>query len=132
MRHPLVQCVAERLNRRSFDLPFRHRRVHDLTTVDRFDEMRGRTGEARASVQELIAFVPREAARADIASAAERRFGTGPGSACVGDAAQLIDHYAARRAQGVKRFYVWFADFAPLSTLAAFGEQVIAPRTAGG
>jgi hypothetical protein len=28
-------------------------------------------------------------------------------------------------ARGVERFYVWFADFAPPSTLEAFGAQVI-------
>jgi hypothetical protein len=28
-------------------------------------------------------------------------------------------------AQGVQRFYVWFADFAPPKSIAEFGESVI-------
>jgi hypothetical protein len=37
-----------------------------------------------------------------------------------GDAAELLEHFAALRDQGVERFYVWFADFATPDTLTEF------------
>ena len=42
-----------------------------------------------------------------------------------GDADELIRHFAALAAQGVERFYVWFADFAVPDSLREFGESVI-------
>ena len=43
----------------------------------------------------------------------------------VGNAAELVEHYAAREAAGIERTYVWTSDFAAPDTLAEFGETVI-------
>jgi hypothetical protein len=43
-----------------------------------------------------------------------------------GNAAELVEHFATLSAQGVDRFYVWFADFAQPATIAEFAENVIA------
>jgi hypothetical protein len=37
----------------------------------------------------------------------------------------MLDHFHAMHEQGVERFYVWFTDFAPTTTLEAFGAEVI-------
>ena len=95
-----------------------------LHRLDAFDEMAPKRGKARISMQHMIGFVPDEDRRADVADAAHRRFGRM--GVVVGDGRELVDHYRALHERGVERFYVWFTDFAPLPTLAAFGEQVIA------
>jgi alkanesulfonate monooxygenase SsuD/methylene tetrahydromethanopterin reductase-like flavin-dependent oxidoreductase (luciferase family) len=94
--------------------------IHQL---DRLDDMRARAGDARVSVQERVVFVANEGQRAEIVATAARRFGTM--GIVTGNGDELVEHYTTRVAQGVERFYVWFADFGPPSTLAAFGEQVI-------
>jgi hypothetical protein len=77
-------------------------------------------------MQQMVAFVGRDADRSAVTDLATRRFGhLGNGLVC-GDAADLIEHFAALSSQGVERFYVWFADFAKPDTLAEFGETVIA------
>lgn len=98
-----------------------------IYALDKLDELRPKAGTARVSTQEMIAFVPSEAARADVVALAQKRFGaTGLGSTMfVGDASELRDHFAERRARGVERFYVWFLDFAKPDTLDAFGRDVI-------
>lgn len=98
-----------------------------IYALDKLDELRPQTGSARVSTQEMIGFVPSEAARADVVAMAEKRYGqTGMGrTMLVGDASELRDHFAKRREQGVERFYVWFLDFAKPDTLAAFGRDVI-------
>ena len=45
----------------------------------------------------------------------------------VGNASELVEHYAARAAAGIERTYVWTSDFAHPDTLAEFGETVIGP-----
>jgi alkanesulfonate monooxygenase SsuD/methylene tetrahydromethanopterin reductase-like flavin-dependent oxidoreductase (luciferase family) len=94
--------------------------VHQL---DRLDEMRAHAGDARISIQEMVAYVPTGADGDRIEELARRRFGYS--SLLVGDRHALIDHYQARRDAGIERCYVWFTDFAPPATLAAFGAEVI-------
>jgi alkanesulfonate monooxygenase SsuD/methylene tetrahydromethanopterin reductase-like flavin-dependent oxidoreductase (luciferase family) len=94
--------------------------IHQL---DRLEEMRASAGDARVSVQHMIAFVPEGVDRAAVEEPARRRFGYR--SLVVGGRNELIDHFSARRAEGVERFYVWFADFAPPATLEAFGAEII-------
>ena len=94
--------------------------VHQL---DRLDDMRANAGTARVSVQERIVFIADDADRAAIVEQATRRFGTM--GVVVGNGEELVAHYRERAAQGVERFYTWFTDFAPPSTLEAFGAQVI-------
>jgi alkanesulfonate monooxygenase SsuD/methylene tetrahydromethanopterin reductase-like flavin-dependent oxidoreductase (luciferase family) len=95
--------------------------------LDKVEELRPRIGNARVSIQEMVAFVPSEGERATVTELAERRFGRR--GVAVGDANELIDHYGRRAEQGVERIYAWFTDFATPETLAAFGEQVAAQLT---
>lgn len=98
-----------------------------IYALDRYEELRPRVGTARASTQEMVGFVPSEAERPAVTAAAEKRFGPNAfGSGMlVGGASELADHFAARHEQGIERFYVWFADFAPPQTLEGFGAGVI-------
>jgi alkanesulfonate monooxygenase SsuD/methylene tetrahydromethanopterin reductase-like flavin-dependent oxidoreductase (luciferase family) len=92
--------------------------------LDKVQELRDQVGDAGVSIQERVAFVPEESQREEIATAAHRRFGD---NLVLGDAEELIEHYGRRADQGVQRVYAWFCDFAKPETLAAFGEQVVAP-----
>jgi alkanesulfonate monooxygenase SsuD/methylene tetrahydromethanopterin reductase-like flavin-dependent oxidoreductase (luciferase family) len=95
--------------------------VHSL---DRLDEGRAEVGDARVSLQTMVALVPSEAERGKVTELFARRFGawTLGDAAAVGTVPELVDHFAKLRARGVERCYVWFADFAPPDTLARFGE----------
>jgi alkanesulfonate monooxygenase SsuD/methylene tetrahydromethanopterin reductase-like flavin-dependent oxidoreductase (luciferase family) len=90
--------------------------------LDKVDEMRSRAGNARLSLQIQVALVPSEDRRNEIAEVTRRRFGSRP---LVGSAPELIEHFASLAERGVERVYVWFCDFAPPDTLAAFGDDVI-------
>jgi alkanesulfonate monooxygenase SsuD/methylene tetrahydromethanopterin reductase-like flavin-dependent oxidoreductase (luciferase family) len=98
-----------------------------LSSLDRLDDLRSTAGTARVSVQQMIAFVPDETARQDIAEAATRRFGVYGDGLVVGTAPELVDRFRALADRGVERVYAWFADFAPPATLAAFGHSVVDP-----
>lgn len=92
--------------------------------LDKLDEMRARAGRARCSVQIQVAFVPAEDRREEVSALARRRFGRmGP---VIGTAPELVEHFGSLAERGVERAYVWFSDFAPSETLAAFGQDVIA------
>ena len=97
--------------------------IHEL---DRLDERRDRAGDARVSVQTMVAVVPSEADRPAVTDLVARRFG-GTGLAAmtvVGTPPELAAHFASLRARGIERFYVWFSDFAPPDTLRRFGEVI--------
>lgn len=91
--------------------------------VDRLAELRPHVGDARVSIQQMLALVPRGGDRATIAALAERRFG--PSRPVIGSGSELVDHFGRLAEQGVERVYAWFCDFAPPDTLAAFGDGVI-------
>ena len=93
--------------------------------LSHFDEVREGAGKARVSVQEQITFIPSEADRDEITTTAMRRFATSSDKPVVGNASELVEHFAARREAGIERFYLWFTDFAKPETLAAFGSDVI-------
>jgi alkanesulfonate monooxygenase SsuD/methylene tetrahydromethanopterin reductase-like flavin-dependent oxidoreductase (luciferase family) len=97
--------------------------IHEL---HRLDERRERAGDARVSVQTMVALVSSDDRRAAVTELVSRRFGpTGLGrSVVVGTAPELTAHFTALRDRGVERFYTWFADFAPPDTLARFAEVV--------
>ncbi|MGH3640350.1 MAG: LLM class flavin-dependent oxidoreductase [Mycobacterium sp.] len=97
--------------------------------LDRLPALLPSVGDVRVSVQQMVGFIAHGADRAEVTAVSTRRFGhLGSGLVC-GDAGELVDHFASLSAQGVERFYVWFADFAPPATLAEFAENVIASRT---
>ncbi len=92
--------------------------------LHRLDELREQVGTARVSIQQMVAFVPSEADRADVTELATRRFGYS--SPVIGTAPELVDHFGELAERGIERVYTWFCDFAPPDTLRAFGEEVIA------
>lgn len=99
--------------------------IHQL---GRLDEMRARAGSARVSVQHMYAFVPGGTDRAAVEEPARRRFGH-HSNLVVGGRDEMLGHFHAMSQRGVERFYVWFADFAPVATLEAFGAEVISTFT---
>jgi alkanesulfonate monooxygenase SsuD/methylene tetrahydromethanopterin reductase-like flavin-dependent oxidoreductase (luciferase family) len=97
-----------------------------LHQLDRLETHRDRAGDARVSVQNMVALVPSEAEREEVTTTAMRRFGgMGP---IIGTAPELVDHFARMHARGVDRFYAWFADFAPVATLERFADVIAAAR----
>jgi alkanesulfonate monooxygenase SsuD/methylene tetrahydromethanopterin reductase-like flavin-dependent oxidoreductase (luciferase family) len=97
----------------------------DVSGLARLDELRTQVGDARPSIQQMVALVPRGGDREHVVETTKRRFGWS--RPVVGFAAELVDHYGALAARGVERVYTWFCDFAPPDTLAEFGADVIAP-----
>ena len=94
--------------------------------LDRLPDLSPTVGDVRVSVQQMVGFVGAKADRDEVTAVSTRRFGhLGSGLVC-GDATELSRHFAGLSAQGVERFYVWFADFAQPATLAEFAENVIA------
>jgi alkanesulfonate monooxygenase SsuD/methylene tetrahydromethanopterin reductase-like flavin-dependent oxidoreductase (luciferase family) len=88
-------------------------------------ELRPEVGDARVSIQQMVALVGRGSDREAVTELATRRFGYA--RPVIGTGAELLDHYGRLAGQGIERVYTWFCDFAPPETLAEFGEQVIAP-----
>ncbi len=120
-----IPIVIGGAGRRTMELVAAHAdwwNVH-IGIVDKLDEMRPFSGSARCSVQLQVAFVPPSGRREEIAQAAHRRFGRR--IPVVGAADELVDYFGSLSARGIERVYVWFCDFAPPETLAAFGETVI-------
>ena len=96
-----------------------------IYALDRLEALRPRTGKARTSVQQMVAWVPTEEQRDDVVSLAGRRFPNWDGMA-IGTGLELVDRFRALQERGVERIYVWFTDFGAPATVTAFGEQVIA------
>lgn len=122
-----IPIVIGGAGRRTMELVAMHAdwwNVH-IGIVDKLEEMRPFSGNAKCSVQVQVAFVPPAGPREEIAQAAHRRFGRR--IPVVGAADELVDYFGSLSARGVERVYVWFCDFAPPETLAAFGETVIGP-----
>ena len=93
--------------------------------IDLLERRREEAGDARPSIQQMVAFVPDEASRQSVTETAARRFGTMAGGLIAGDATELVDHFGELEERGIERTYVWFCDFAMPETLAAFGADVI-------
>jgi alkanesulfonate monooxygenase SsuD/methylene tetrahydromethanopterin reductase-like flavin-dependent oxidoreductase (luciferase family) len=95
------------------------------TYVNELPKLLPAIGTARASVQQMVGFIGKDADAEAVADKSRRRWGhLGPGLVC-GRAEELIDHFARLRDQGAQRFYVWFADFGAPESIAEFGESVI-------
>jgi hypothetical protein len=93
--------------------------------LDRLPALLPTVGDIGVSVQQMVGFVGADADRDAVVATSTRRFGhLGSGLVC-GDAAELRTHFAGLSAQGVRRFYVWFADFAAPATLTEFADTVI-------
>lgn len=100
--------------------------VH-IGMLHKVDELRSQVGDARVSIQQMVALIPRGGDRDAITALARRRFGFS--RPVIGSGPELIEHYGRLADQGIERVYTWFCDFAPPETLAAFGEEVIALTT---
>jgi alkanesulfonate monooxygenase SsuD/methylene tetrahydromethanopterin reductase-like flavin-dependent oxidoreductase (luciferase family) len=96
----------------------------DVSGLGRLDELRPQVGAARASIQHMVALVPRGADRDAVEEQVKRRFGWS--RPVIGSAPELVEHYGRLAERGIDRVYTWFCDFAPPDTLAEFGEDVIA------
>jgi alkanesulfonate monooxygenase SsuD/methylene tetrahydromethanopterin reductase-like flavin-dependent oxidoreductase (luciferase family) len=97
----------------------------DVSKLAKFDELRPHVGDARPSIQQMVALVRRGADRDAVATQVKQRFGWS--QPVIGSGAELVDHYGRLAEQGIERVYTWFCDFAPPETLAEFGEDVISP-----
>jgi alkanesulfonate monooxygenase SsuD/methylene tetrahydromethanopterin reductase-like flavin-dependent oxidoreductase (luciferase family) len=93
--------------------------------LGRIDELRPQIGDARVSIQQMVALVPRGGDRDAVTEQARRRFGHS--TPRIGTGPELLDHYGELRDRGIERVYTWFCDFAPTDTLAEFGEEVVTP-----
>jgi alkanesulfonate monooxygenase SsuD/methylene tetrahydromethanopterin reductase-like flavin-dependent oxidoreductase (luciferase family) len=98
--------------------------VH-IADVHRLAELRPQAGDARVSIQQMVAFVGEGADRTAVEEQARRRFGYA--TPLMGTASELVDAYGRLAEEGVERVYTWFCDFAPPDTLSEFGETVVAP-----
>lgn len=96
----------------------------DVSGLHRLDELRTQVGNARPSIQQMVALVPRGADRDTVVETTTRRFKWS--RPVIGSAAELVDHYGRLEDQGIERVYTWFCDFAQPGTLAEFGTDVIA------
>jgi alkanesulfonate monooxygenase SsuD/methylene tetrahydromethanopterin reductase-like flavin-dependent oxidoreductase (luciferase family) len=96
----------------------------DVSGLHRLDELRAQVGDARTSIQQMVALVPRNGDREAITAMTKRRFGWS--RPVIGSANELVDHYGTLAERGIERVYTWFCDFAQPSTLAEFGEDVVA------
>lgn len=92
--------------------------------VRRIDELRQQAGEARVSIQTMIALVPDESSRAEVTITVTKRFGAMGMQPTIGTAEELTDFFAATAAKGVERVYAWFADFAQPETLHRFADVI--------
>jgi alkanesulfonate monooxygenase SsuD/methylene tetrahydromethanopterin reductase-like flavin-dependent oxidoreductase (luciferase family) len=95
------------------------------THLAHLDRSRSLAGDARVSIQQMVAYVGRGADRDAVAAGARRRFS--PMNPVLGTGPELVDHFGRLADQGIERVYAWFSDFAPPDTLAAFGAEVIGP-----
>ena len=113
---------------RMMDLVAKHADWWNLPSdnADRLEELRPLAKPARVSVQHVVAYVPADGNREEIAALAQRRFGWLKSEALAfGTGPELVEHFARWRERGVERFYTWFTDFASPDTLAGFGADVI-------
>lgn len=120
---------------RTLDLVRRHAQWWNLPVhqLDRLDALREKAGDARASVQLMVAVVASEPDRASVTETVMGRYGAdGLGSMVViGTVDELVDHLSGLAERGVERVYPWFADFAAVDSLARFGAVISAFRPDG-
>lgn len=93
-----------------------------IYALDRLDELKEKIGEARVSLQTMVALLADESDRAGVTELVARRFGPMGKDVAIGTADQLAAHFRSLRSRGVDRFYVWFTDFAPPDTLRRFAD----------
>jgi alkanesulfonate monooxygenase SsuD/methylene tetrahydromethanopterin reductase-like flavin-dependent oxidoreductase (luciferase family) len=97
-----------------------------IYALDRVAELRASVGDVRMSIQQMVGVLRSEDERADVTALIDRRFGLNAMAkdVVIGTVPELVDYYAGLAAAGVDRFYLWFTDFAPVSTLELVGEVI--------
>lgn len=95
----------------------------DVSQIHRIDELKPHVGDARVSIQQMLALIPRGANREELIAQVKQRFSWA--RPLIGTAPELVEQYGKLEAQGIERVYTWFCDFAQPETLAEFGEDVI-------
>jgi alkanesulfonate monooxygenase SsuD/methylene tetrahydromethanopterin reductase-like flavin-dependent oxidoreductase (luciferase family) len=98
--------------------------VH-IGKIAEIEDLRGQVGAARVSIQQMVALVPTGGNKDAITALAKKRFGYS--RPAIGTGPELVEHYGRLAERGIERVYTWFCDFAQPETLAAFGDEVIAP-----
>jgi alkanesulfonate monooxygenase SsuD/methylene tetrahydromethanopterin reductase-like flavin-dependent oxidoreductase (luciferase family) len=96
----------------------------DISKLDQLEKLRSEVGNARPSIQQMLALVPRNGDRDAVTEQTLKRFKWS--RPVIGAAPELVEHYQLLADQGIERVYTWFCDFAQPETLAEFGEDVIA------
>ena len=111
---------------RTLDLVRRHADWWNLPAPDahRLPELRPQVGTARVSMQRPVAMVGQDAASEKLERRTRATFSTLCDGLVLGDADLLGEHFEGLARQGVERFYVWFADRAPVDAITRFAGQV--------
>lgn len=91
----------------------------------RLDELRHRVGAARISTQHLVGMAEDPARAIELERRTRGTFSQMGEGLVVGDAGRLVAHFGDLVERGVERCYVWFADRAPVTTIEAFGREVV-------
>jgi alkanesulfonate monooxygenase SsuD/methylene tetrahydromethanopterin reductase-like flavin-dependent oxidoreductase (luciferase family) len=92
--------------------------------VDRLDELRGSIGNARISLQRVIALAASSVTRDDVVATAERRFGSW-GGLVAGTPDEVMAALRADVGHGVELFVCQFSDFGDEATLRLFAAEVL-------
>jgi alkanesulfonate monooxygenase SsuD/methylene tetrahydromethanopterin reductase-like flavin-dependent oxidoreductase (luciferase family) len=103
-----------------WNLDIRHKEKY---SGEKFEELRAQIGNARVSLQVMVAYVNAEDRRVEITESALRRFGYAEPK--IGTGSELLEYFIGLQEQGVERVYLWLCDFAQPESLAGFGEEVI-------
>jgi alkanesulfonate monooxygenase SsuD/methylene tetrahydromethanopterin reductase-like flavin-dependent oxidoreductase (luciferase family) len=124
-----IPIIIGGTGRRTVELVARHAHWWNVPVneLDRIEARRGHIGDARISVQLMVAYIDDESRRAEITALVDRRFGDAAWrpSIVIGNRDELTEQFGALQDKGVERFYVWFIDFGSPGTVAAFGRDVI-------
>ena len=99
-----------------------------IYALDRLEDLRGDVADAAISVQAVVGLLADDSERDVTTAISRRRYG---GSAMgrnlvIGTADELVIYFGDLYSRGVRRFYVWFVDFAPVETLERFAAVISA------
>ncbi len=97
--------------------------IHELHRVS---ELRDQVGDAKVSIQTMVALITDESERDAVRATVQRRYGANVMSerTVIGTTDELAEYFRTTASKGVERFYTWFVDFGRPETLAAFAEVI--------
>jgi hypothetical protein len=74
----------------------------------------------------MVGVLRNEQERADVTALIDRRFGLNAMAkdVVIGTVPELVDHFTGLADSGIDRFYAWFTDFAPVSTLELVADVI--------